>query len=412
MYNFIVICIDCLRFDSFKKKYEEGLFLNNIINKHGFSFEKAYTTSPWTYPSTNSILTGLYPHKHGAYQEAIYKERVTKPWPSKLNSKIPTIFSELKKYGYYNLGISTIFWTLNENCDYSGCDKIIRTEEQNVFYKNTKAEWVVDTFINAHNSEIKTNQFFAYLHLIDLHRPYDLDLALKHSTEPIEIMDGIDEWDIRPYLNDPENETKFKNNKIKIYNALINYLDTQIQRLIEFLTARKIFDNTFIIITADHGEEFWDHLEFEQQHYSCGKKSNDEWWLLGTGHGHTLFNELIHVPLIIINPDLAVDNKVAKSPVSIVDIYPTIMDILGVEPGMELDGKSLLKYHPQREILVESTLYGFERKAMLRDSLKYIHSPHENHFVRYDLSGDPLELNPFMNPPDDEIRLKLQSLYS
>jgi len=424
MRNFVLICIDCLRYDFLKRSLQSSRFLSNLSESDTLFFESAYTTAPWTYPATNSMLTGLYPHNHGACHRGIYRNSVKEPWPSTLNSKVPTIFSELKGYGFYTLGISTIFWALNENCEYHGCDRIIR-------------EWVIKSFAETYEKEIKKNPFFAYLHLCDLHRPFDLDLAVKHSSEPIQLMEGIDEWDIRPHLDDSNKASQFKANKVRLYFALIDYVFAQIGELIEFLLQKNIFDDTTIIITADHGEEFWDHEEFQRQHYDCGYRSKtadhgeEFWdheefqrqhydcgyrskqeWLIGTGHGQTLFNEIVHVPLILINPKFHLDSEAVSLPVSLVDIYPTVLEILGIEVRSNLDGRSLLKPIADRKILVENTLYGFERKAMIHGSVKHIYSPYEDHFAVCDLLSDPFEKHPKMERADSHIRAMLDCLFA
>jgi Sulfatase len=409
--NFILICIDCLRYDIFKKSLSGHPIFSKFIDSNGIAFDAAYTTAPWTYPSSNSILTGLYPCNHGAYQEGIYKNSVKEPWPQKLKPDVSTIFSDLNKLGYFNLGISTIFWALNENCEYKGCDKIIRSEEQDIFYKNVEAEWVVNAFKESFIKDIGNQPFFSYLHLCDLHRPFELTIAKEYSKGHVEILDGIEEWDMSPYLADPKTINIFKTNKLSLYCSLVNYVFVQIQDLISFLMEQDIFEDTTIIITADHGEEFWDHEEFEKINYDCGHRSKKE-WLIGTGHGHTLFNEVVHVPLIIINPGFEFDLKSVKTPVSLVDIYPTIMDILENTPSGKIDGVSLKSPTPNREILIESTLYGYERKALISDSVKHIYSPFEKHYAKYDLLNDHSETLPISNEPKPQIAARLEELFA
>ena len=410
MRNFIVICIDCLRYDFFKKYLTTSDTFFKELNTDTLFFESAYTTAPWTYPATNSILTGLYPHHHGARHEGIYRHTVKDPWPSKLNDNIPNIFSALKPYGYYSLGISTIFWALNENCDYQGCDSIIRSEEQDVFYKNIKAEWVIDSFKNKVKEKAVNKSFIAYLHFCDLHRPFDIDVALKHITEPVEVLEGVEEWDLRPYLNDPGKLANFKAGKQKLYFALIDYVFNQIHELINFLMDVNVFDDTTIIITSDHGEEFWDHKDFQIKNYDCGLRSQKK-WLAGTGHGHTLFNEIIHVPLTMINPTFKLEPELLFTPVSLVDIFPTILDIAKIEERYDLDGNSLLHPSLHRELLIESTLYGFERKAILQDHVKHVYSPYENHFTVFNLLSDPIEEHPDEKPSIPTIKSKLDYLF-
>lgn len=373
-------------------------------------FESAFTTSPWTHPASNSLLTGLYPHNHGARHRGRYRRTVRDPWPSPLSESSSTIFTHLKSAGYYTLGISTIFWALNEKCTYTGCDKIIRSEKQDLSYRNIKAEWVMKVFEDIFKNEIRQKSFFAYLHLSDLHRPFDLQLALDNSIEPIQLLKGIEEWHLEPYLHEPDNITCFKANKIKLYNALISYVLKQIDRLVEFLDRQDMLSNTTIIITADHGEEFWDHEEFQKEHYDCGYRSQKQ-WLIGTGHGHTLFNELTHIPLLLINPGFSMQDSDAQLPVSLVDIYPTILEIAGIEVEQLPDGVNLKTPSCQREILIESTLYGYEKKAVVRGSQKYIYSPYEDHFAAYDLASDPSEECADMTTENPAVRSHLDYIF-
>jgi arylsulfatase A-like enzyme len=252
--------------------------------------------------------------------------------------------------------------------------------------------------------------FFAYLHLIDLHRPFDLAIALAHAVAGTELMEGLDEWDCRAYSGNADDVARFRGNKLKLYDGLIRYVDSQIERLVEYLERRRVFDDTIVVVTADHGEEFWDHEEFELSHYACGRKSSEP-WLMGTGHGHTVFNELLHVPMIFINPPDVLSAAATSSPVSTVDILPTLLSFLRIDLRLQLDGESLTREFESREILAESTLYGFERKAIIKDNIKIISSPGDRHCALYDLSLDPGELNPIRGGIDPAILERLAGLH-
>jgi arylsulfatase A-like enzyme len=405
MKNVLVLCIDCLRYDRLQQHLRtEGSPLSSELRSRGVWFDRAFSTAPWTYPATNSILTGLYPRRHGARHRGGYREGVDSPWPGLLDSSQPTIFSELKRHSYRTVGISTIYWALNEKCEYPGCDLLLRSAEQNVFYKNTPASWVVESFFDCYRDHLEGHPFFAYLHFMDLHRPYNLEVADQHTHGDIPSLEGIAEWDIRPHRGTAETEQRFRSEKLRVYDALIGYVDEQLARLFEFLRARGVFEDTLIVITADHGEEFWEHEAFERANYSCGKKSRDE-WLLGTGHGHTLFNELTHVPLIMLNGGAVIRASAATATASLIDIFPTILDWTGHPIPVGLDGRSLRDPDPERVVFAEATLYGHERKAAFGPHAKCVTSPGDNHLAFYDLAADPLELNPLELLDDSHTRL-------
>lgn len=387
MKNVLVVCIDCLRFDKLGLLLHASPLLQSLVSAHGTVFTRAYTTAPWTHPATNSILTGLYPHKHRACHAGKYRKNVITPWPGSLAPEAPTIFSELGKAGFFTVGISTIYWALSPINEYSGCDCIIRSEEQEVFYRNTPAEWVVQRFKYVVGLLPERKNFCAYLHLIDLHRPYNLENALNHASRPVEIMEGLEEWDSRPYANDPSRLSRFRASKVLLYDGLIKYTGIWIGKLLEFMAMRKLLDKTTIIITADHGEEFWDH-ESAETGCDLGLRSQNP-WLLGTGHGHTMFEEILHIPLLLIDTSHPAGSSPA--PVSLVDIYPTVVQNNGHGSPLPGDGISLREATEDRELFAESPLYGYERKAMLRYPMKYVYSPFEDRAWTCDLSKDPDE---------------------
>jgi arylsulfatase A-like enzyme len=406
----LIICVDCLRFDRFVALLERpSSRLAQALRRAGAVFERAYTTAPWTYPATHSLLTGLYPHRHGARHAGGYREGVDQPWPDLLDPGRPTLFSEARRHGHATVGISTIYWALNERCRYDGCDLVVRSAEQNVFYRNTPARWVVDTFIEVHEARLRRRPFTAYLHLMDLHRPYNLAAAAAFLAPPGGLAAGVEEWDARPYLNEPEALRRFKADKRRAYDALLAYVDAQLGRLFDFLERAGRYADTTIVVTADHGEEFWEHEEFERRHYACGKKSRQP-WLVGTGHGHTLFDELIHVPLAVVNPPGPPPDT--RAPVSLVDVFPTLLEWLGAEPRAPLDGVSLWRRGPRAPVLAEATLYGHERKALVSDALKCVLSRGDRHVAFYDLARDPRESAPLDPAAEPGMLRRLEQLFA
>jgi arylsulfatase A-like enzyme len=408
MLNFLVLCIDCLRYDRFTALVErKESRLAAAIAARGCSFSRAYTAAPWTYPATNSVLTGLLPSKHGARHSGSYRRGVDSPWPELLDPGCPTFFSLLRGAGHATIGISTIYWALNERCDYQGCDVIVRSSEQNIFYKQTPAEWVRSRFLEFFQARPKDQPFAAYLHFMDLHRPYQLDIARQLLPDSMVIPLGVEEWDIRPYLSSPERASRFRQAKLAVYDALLLYIDSEIGLLLDFLEAENQLNQTVLVLLGDHGEEFWEHAEFESRHYDCGKKSSQD-WLLGTGHGHTLFDEILHVPLVILNPPEPIHAASIARNVSTLDVLPTILEWQGARIPAGLDGCSLTQALPERTLFAEATLYGFERKAAIRGNLKCIASPGDRVLTLFEIGIDPREQHPL--PVDLEPLLAAELL--
>lgn len=393
MNNIAIFVIDCLRYDdSSILKKALGEVLNNIEYSYLNVFENCYATSSWTYPTTNSILTGLYPYAHGAKQSGAYKHSVREPWPNPLLRNRDNLFCILNANKYETIGISTIFWALNEQCNYNGIDHLLRSEKQDLDYRNVPASWVIN---NAKNiiKKIDKKPWFLYAHLADLHRPYDLKIAQETSKFDIEILDGIDTWDLNAYITDPKKLTLFKKNKRALYQSLIRYVANQISQFIRFLDHLGHLENTTLFITADHGEEFWDHEQEEKEFYNCGYRSESD-HQLGIGHGHTLYNELIHVPLMAINPPGQLNTNKKHEIISHLDLYPTILEIADIAHANNGHGYSLYSKERHNRLLSEAILYGFEKKALISNTHKVIFSPYEGFVEIYDRVGDMAEKNP------------------
>jgi arylsulfatase A-like enzyme len=163
----------------------------------------------------------------------------------------------------------------------------------------------------------------------------------------------------------------------ELYDAQIRYWDAQLATLLEGLSAAGVGEQTVLVITSDHGEEFLEHG--------------------GLGHGNHLYDELVRVPLVMVGPNVGTA-RVAQQAQGI-DIYPTVAGILGsrVPPG--LPGRNLLADRSSRAAVSEN------RCGMLPDGTwtevvslrtpvwKLVHAPAMDSFELYDLNRDPGERN-------------------
>ncbi|MCA9606438.1 MAG: sulfatase-like hydrolase/transferase, partial [Myxococcales bacterium] len=158
-----------------------------------------------------------------------------------------------------------------------------------------------------------------------------------------------------------------------LYDGEITYHDRHFASVMEGLERRGIDDETIVVFTADHGEEFWDHDS--------------------VGHGHSVYEELIRVPLIIRWPGVTDGAERIEVPVGLVDVMPTILDALGLAIPEELSGRSL---GPMLRGLHEDappiSLTGFMDgwRAVVVGHLKLVHRT-TSHWALYDLATDPGE---------------------
>lgn len=271
-------------------------------------FEHAVAQSSWTRPSTASILTGLYPHSHGARSRNHVLARDVAYLPEVLRS-----------IGYRALGVSSNsiagptfgfrrgfshFKQLPENLSSPG----IHIPVWRVV--NETLEWLER--IGPEDS------FFVYMHAMDPHAPYYPPEPHRSRFAPDapagalgKNMGKLQPFEI-PHLSD-------------LYDAEIATVDEHFGRLLEELDQRGFLDDTLVVFVSDHGEEFQDHGNH--------------------GHGSNLYREQIHVPLIVQLPTrlrAPVERSVVEEQVQQIDIAPTILEAIGRSGLIETDGRSLL----------------------------------------------------------------------
>ncbi len=328
--NVILITIDTLRYDYL------GCYGNDWIDtktldklaENGVVFEKAYAASSTTSPSHVSILTSIQPYQHGVISNNI-----------KLAGKVPQLPEILKEKGYQTGASISVMHLIDEISglgkwfdEYNHLD--MKWMKLGMGYENVTRgaysttngaiQWLEE---DAHN-----DPFFLWVHYYDPHMPYfaeagyhkkfydgDPTDAAHKSMAGVKYHKGVEqayEW-AQPYTD----IEYFK----KEYGAEISFVDSQIERLLQTLDNLHVRDNTMIVVTADHGENLGDH-----------KIYFDHW---------TLFDSDIHVPLIIYYPKEIPQGKRIKTPVTHIDIAPTILDILGEKHNYladkMFDGKSL-----------------------------------------------------------------------
>ncbi len=186
-----------------------------------------------------------------------------------------------------------------------------------IYARASKVTEEAKKFITTH----KEGKFFLWIHYMDPHTPL---------LPPPSYIEKIDGFEIRRkdclelYRKQVSKKHDLSDHEIEklkaLYSAEIRYLDEEIGHLIEYLETNNLIGNTSIALTADHGEEFNEHGD-----------------LL---HKEKLYDELLHVPLLVWDPDLK--PKRIRTPVSLIDLSPTLLHLLDVEIPQEMQGHSLL----------------------------------------------------------------------
>ncbi|QQR89144.1 MAG: sulfatase [Myxococcales bacterium] len=365
--NVVLLIIDTLRADKLKPYNKNSRVQTPVldtVSDQGAVFTQAHSPENWTKPSVASILTSLYPESHR-----------TKQMESKLSESALLISEIYRKAGYRtgsfiaNGHVSDRFgfkqgWDYYTN--YIREKKI--SDAEHVFTEASK--WI---------EKNKDNQFFAFIQTIDPHVPYD---------PPGEFLQLYDKQDYSGPIsprNTSQNQVDASRGKIELssrdkarlaalYDAEISYHDHHLGEFIEKLKAWGVYDDTVFVITADHGEEFGDHGKY--------------------GHGHSVYEELLHVPLSFRFPGVVPKKIAVPHTVSTLDIGPTLLELSGIKEPPTMEGHSLWPYMNQLEPARPSVAFSDfldNRRVITAGRWKLIQRGGRGDASLFDLKTDPAE---------------------
>jgi choline-sulfatase len=312
--NVIFILVDTLRADHVNCYGKRKVITPALdgLAKEGAMFSNFSSVEDWTKPTIATILTGVYPSTHKAQNEKTI-----------LSDKIKLISENLReqniKTGAFisNGYVSEKFgfkrgWDYYENYVVEG-----RPDgAESVF--GCAADWI---------RENQDQRFFAYIHTIDAHVPYNppkefLDLYddKPYDGPIIPAKTHVQVEDIKSgRLSVRERDVE---RLVALYDGAISYHDKCLDVFLKDLAEMNLLEDTLIIVTADHGEEFGEHGSF--------------------GHGHSLFQELVHVPFIAVWKGVIPKGKRIIDDYGQIAIAPTILDAFGLEPPAHFEGVSVL----------------------------------------------------------------------
>jgi choline-sulfatase len=306
----VLILVDTLRADRLGV-YGGGRRLAPFIDgmaANGVVFEHAYAPSSWTIPSVASLFTSRYPSQHGAvaFQTPLDPARVT-------------LAEVLAAAGYKTGAIvaSSMIANMTPGFD-QGFDYFLMPRggvggKPDVDAVNEAIfDWLDAT---------AERPVFVYAHYLEPHAPYAPSAAALDrvvGSRPRPDLRAASDAMLWSFLRRPDDA------RVRaiadVYDAEVATLDDGIEKLFAGLRARGFLNNAFVVFTADHGEELHDHGD--------------------VGHGRSLYDEVIHVPLVMARSP-ALPRRRVPDVVSLVDIAPTVLDVAGVPAPQEFVGHSL-----------------------------------------------------------------------
>jgi arylsulfatase A-like enzyme len=378
--NVMIVGVDTLRPDHLGcYGYERNTSPNiDRFAELGVLCENAVSQAPWTLPSFATVFTSLYPTQHGAM---VVKSRV--------RESLPTLASILKDNGYATGAIVNAPALKPLNGVNRGFDYYDMTPPEGRTADGTTRdalEWIDD---------IEDQPFFIFVHYFDPHLsyspppPHDRQFGPTYEGRIGDSFDLEGFSRVRPTMFEQLKELSRSdwNRIVSLYDGEIAFTDLAIEGLLQGLKRRGLDSNTLIVFLSDHGEEFFEHGGFE--------------------HGHTLYDEIIRVPLIFYLPGTLPQNVRVSRQVRLIDVMPTILDILDIDSHTHIEGvslKSLLRGRgrpaqsgqhllPPEIAYCEAIMHGSEQKSVSAYPQKLIYDMATENRTLFDLANDPGEMN-------------------
>ncbi|MEE9296546.1 MAG: sulfatase [Phycisphaerae bacterium] len=325
----LLIVIDCLRADHVSA-YGYGRNTTPTIDslaEKGILWEQAHSVSSWTKPSVTSMLTGVYPSQHGAFEGIKRSKGRSIVTTDRLQSSQSTLAEEFSRNG----------WRCGAFINNAQLGEFTRLNRGFSSYAPSagKADRLIGIFLEWLEADTHT-PFFAYLHFLEAHWPYKPRrrhvkmFGGNRDTNYFRDFSARDYGKLRRAISQGAASLSQEQlqQMIQMYDGAVRRLDGKLKIILAMLNELGLRDQTAIIVTADHGEEFLDHGRI--------------------GHGQSLYNELTHVPLIMSLPDDAhgfesVGPIRDRNTVSLVNLPCTILGMAGIEsaiPGRDLRAPS------------------------------------------------------------------------
>lgn len=336
----ILISIDTLRSDHLPMYGYRGVATPALdaFRRDSVLFERAWSHSPLTLPSHATMLTGLLPAQHGVRDNTGFR----------LPPSVRTLPAILKQNGYATgaaisafvlrsaTGVNAGFDWYDDNVERERGEKSLGAVQR----AGGETVAAAQGWVAGHAAQ----PFFFFLHLYEPHAPYD-------PPEP------------------------YRSRYTSPYDGEIAHTDSIVGGFLEYLKQQGIYERALIILVSDHGEGLGDHGEEE--------------------HGIFLYREAIAVPMVIKMPRQSLAGTSSKTPAGLVDLMPTILQVLGIDPTSKMDGVPLLtgKTVQPRQIYSETYYPRFhfgwsDLHSIVDGDDHFIDAPRDE---LYDLASDPRE---------------------
>lgn len=423
--NVILISLDTLRADHLGS-YGYARPTSPALDRFaadGVRFNQAMSQSPWTTPSHMSLFTSLYPSAHRVNQTWEYFTKFLQGRGRKrtLADAVTTLPEVLRAHGYRTLAL-TGGATMTAVLGFAQGFDVYRED-------SAKLTAAVGTLLGNWLNAFGNDPFFLFFHTFEVHAPYThLTFAAPllsdaQRADIVQLVASRDphDWvtlnpDLVAYLR---SQGLFRSEITEaLYDGGIRSADDFIDGLFVALRQRGLYDDTLIVLLSDHGEEFGEH--HPDRVYSA--------------HGTGMYDQLIHVPLLLRMPSRVRAGTVVGEQVELIDVAPTVLELLGIAAPAAMQGRSLTglidgapdgrqDWARKDWAMCEATSKGAELKALRTPEFKYVmmFDPRDGERsgapttikreLLFDLRHDPGERHPLKRPQQlMSMRTQLETL--
>ena len=409
--DILIISVDTMRRDAMAPYGCDLMPTASRLLEEGTAFDRCVATAPWTYPSFCSMITGLWPREHRAL--ANYPRKGAERKLSILRADVPVLAETLSQAGYHTiLSQGNTGWGGPGAGFTRGFDDVFMWSYDNRHGRlRRESKAMIDAMLHGNTWKFihftlwrlarnmglgslpvqapmrdgrtlvnqacrmvrrapKDKPVLCWVNFMDVHEPYAppgrflADAVPPGKVRPVHLMPfqyldtGVSDED-KVYIR-------------KRYDCCARFVDSRIRALLDRWGAMRSKRSRLTVFLSDHGEEFWDHGRngADPTRYACG-----------TGHGHTLFNELLRVPFVVHWPEGGVLPRRVRSVVSLIDLSPTLIDLLRLDVDVSgMSGRSQAAVatdasapeQDDRVVFADSLYYGTERQAVLTTREKLI----------------------------------------
>jgi arylsulfatase A-like enzyme len=413
--NVFVVVIDSLRADRVRPSTPGAAARTPALAAlaaRGVTFERAYAQASWTKPSVASLLTSLFPSTHGAnlrrdrlspqatplaetfaqngYRTAVFSAN---PWISPafgFDRGVERFFETEQETFSRMVLLLRVLRALDRPLPARPISRLLAGLERAAGLgvgrrSNCERDTAILAALTNWLAQPASRPVFAYLHLMSPHIPYEPPSGTRG-------FDGAEQVDLL-LRTEPLQDSR-RAELIRLYDETVTHADSVLAEILEVIAASLSLERTIVVVTADHGEEFFEHGRF--------------------GHGKTLYDEVVHVPLVIAGPGLPAGES-RDDAAMLVDVAPTVAKLVGIARGAKWAGRELLEKHAGATAYAELLREGGLEVYMTSDGRrKYIESTEklgaDARTELYDLRADPAESRALTLPASEPLRTEMARL--